>query len=100
MEVGGESSGDGQALRVAQRSGVCLDRPVERRLDRHRVEPGSIEVGDEVCKRAVVALQAVAEAATHGEVLLGPVLQGRAGHRCTSGHGWASAATAVTSAAA
>jgi len=102
VKVRGESSGDAQALRVAQRGHHRLDRPGHRRLDRYRVESALVKMAHEVCQRDVVAPEAIAEGAAQGQVVLGRVLQGwiQIRHRCTPGHGWTNAATAWAAATA
>ena len=73
--------------RWACRKGVVSGSTAQASADRHRVETRPVEAGDEVRERPVVTAEAVAEGATQPEVVLGPVVQGRDGHRRTSGQG-------------
>ena len=100
VQVGGEAPHHGQALVVAQRGALRLDRPGERRLDRHRLGRDPVEIAGELGERAVLAGQHVAERPAQTQVILDRREQGRSAHRPTSGQGRASAVTADASAAA
>jgi hypothetical protein len=92
-QIAGKAAHDQQPHRRhdASRWNVWLKRPRERKLDRHELRVGGLEVDGEAWQQPGGLVELVAEGAPQPQVVL-DMLSER-GHRAAPGQGWATCRT-------